>query len=94
VGLTRSLARELGPFHINVNAVAPGFIETRLTKAKQEGEDLGIPEQIRQMALMMIALGYYGQPEDVAAAHQFLASPEADYISGVVLPVAGALLGA
>jgi len=93
VGLTRTLARELGPFQINVNAVAPGFIETRLTQAKQEGEDLGIPEQIRQMALMMIGLGYYGQPEDVARAHLFLASPEADYISGAVLPVAGALLG-
>jgi 3-oxoacyl-[acyl-carrier protein] reductase len=93
VGLTRTLARELGPFHINVNAVAPGFIETRLTQAKQEGEDLGIPEQVRQMALMMISLGYYGQPEDVADAHLFLASPQADYISGAVLPVAGALLG-
>ncbi len=93
VGLTRTLARELGPFQINVNAVAPGFIETRLTQAKQEGEDLGIPEQIRQMALMMIGLGYYGQPEDVARAHLFLASAEADYISGAVLPVAGALLG-
>jgi len=94
VGLTRTLARELGPFHINVNALAPGFIETRLTQSKQEGEDLGIPEQVRQMALMMISLGYYGRPEDVANAHLFLASPEADYISGAVLPVAGALLGA
>ena len=94
VGLTRTLARELGPFNINVNAVAPGFIETRLTQAKQEGEDIGIPEQVRQVALMMIGLGRYGQPEDVAAAHLFLASPEADYISGAVLPVAGALLGA
>ena len=84
VGLTRTLARELGPFHINVNAVAPGFIETRLTAAKQEGEDVGIPEQIRQMALMLIALGRYGQPEDVANAHLFLASAEADYISGAL----------
>src|SRR5207248_10959805 len=93
VGLTRTLARELGPFRINVNAVAPGFIETRLTQAKQEGEDLGIPEQVRQMALMMIALGRYGQPEDVAGAHLFLASPDADYVSGVILPVAGGQLG-
>jgi len=93
VGLTRTLARELGPFHINVNAVAPGFIETRLTAAKGEGEDVGVPEQIRQMALMLIALGRYGQPEDVANAHVFLASPEADFISGVILPVAGAQLG-
>lgn len=92
--LTRTLARELGPFQINVNAVAPGFIETRLTQAKQEGEDLGVPEQIRQMALMLIALGRYGQPEDVANAHLFLASSEADYISGVILPVAGGQLGA
>ena len=93
VGLTRSLARELGPFHINVNAVAPGFIETRLTQAKQEGQDLGIPEQVRQMALMIIALGYYGQPDDVASVHAFLASEDADYVSGVILPVAGGQLG-
>ena len=94
ISLTRTLARELGSFHINVNAVAPGFIETRLTAAKQEGEDLGVPEQNRQMAVLLIALGYYGQPEDVAKAHLFLASEEADYISGVVLPVSGGMLGA
>jgi len=94
VALTRTLARELGPFQINVNAVAPGFIETRLTQAKQEEDDLGVPEQIRQMALMLIALGRYGRPDDVANAHLFLASSEADYVSGVVLPVAGGQLGA
>ncbi len=94
VALTKTLARELGPFRINVNAVAPGFIETRLTAAKQEGEDIGIPEQVRQLALMLIALGRYGEPEDVANAHLFLASEEADYISGVVLPVAGGQMGA
>jgi 3-oxoacyl-[acyl-carrier protein] reductase len=92
--LTKTLARELGPFRINVNCVAPGFIDTRLTAAKQEGEDIGIPEQIRQMALMLIALGRYGQPEDVANAHLFLASEEADFVSGVVLPVSGGQLGA
>ena len=94
VALTKTLARELGPFRINVNAVAPGFIETRLTAAKQEGEDIGIPDQVRAMALMLIALGRYGEPEDVANAHVFLASEEADFISGVVLPVAGGQLGA
>jgi len=93
VALTKTLARELGPFHVNVNAVAPGFIETRLTAAKQEGQDIGTPEQVRALGLMLIALGYYGQPEDVANAHLFLASQEADYVSGVVLPVAGAQLG-
>jgi len=94
IALTRTLARELGPFHINVNAVAPGFIQTRLTASKQEGEDIGVPEQNRQMALLTIALGYYGEPEDVAGAHLFLVSEDADYISGVVLPVSGAMLGA
>jgi 3-oxoacyl-[acyl-carrier protein] reductase len=89
IGLTRTLARELGPFHINVNAVAPGFIETRLTKAKGEGEDIGIPDQVRQ-----IALGYYGQPEDVANVHAFLASSESDYVSGAIIPVTGGQLGA
>jgi 3-oxoacyl-[acyl-carrier protein] reductase len=74
--------------------VAPGFIETRLTQAKQEGHDIGIPESIRSMALMLIGLGRYGEPEDVANAHLFLASHEADYVSGVILPVAGAQLGA
>jgi 3-oxoacyl-[acyl-carrier protein] reductase len=92
--LTRTLARELGPFRINVNCVAPGFIETRLTAAKQEGQDIGVPEQVRQMALMLIALQRYGQPEDVANAHLFLASEEADFISGVILPVSGGQLGA
>jgi len=93
VGLMRTLARELGPFWINVNAVAPGFIETRLTASKEAGADLGVPEATRQMALMVIGLGYYGQPEDVAKVHLFLASPDSDYVSGVVLPVSGALLG-
>jgi 3-oxoacyl-[acyl-carrier protein] reductase len=94
LALTKTLARELGPFRINVNAVAPGFIETRLTARKQEGEEIGVPEQIRQMALMLIALGRYGEPEDVANAHLFLASEEADFITGVVLPVSGGQLGA
>ncbi|HYH28125.1 MAG TPA: SDR family NAD(P)-dependent oxidoreductase [Actinomycetota bacterium] len=94
VALTKTLARELGPFRINVNAVAPGFIETRLTAAKQEGDELGTPEQVRALGLMLIALGRYGQPEDVANAHLFLASSEADFISGVVLPISGGQLGA
>jgi 3-oxoacyl-[acyl-carrier protein] reductase len=94
IGLTRTLSAELGPFHINVNAVAPGFIETRLTAAKEQSTDpdLGIPEGIRNLALMMIPLGYYGQPEDVAKAHLYLVSPDSDYISGQTLVVAGGLL--
>jgi 3-oxoacyl-[acyl-carrier protein] reductase len=93
IGLTRTLARELGPFHINVNAVAQGFIETRLTQAKGEGDDYGIPQNIRAMALMLIGLGYYGQPEDVANVHLFLASTDSDYVSGTIIPVTGAQLG-
>jgi 3-oxoacyl-[acyl-carrier protein] reductase len=94
MGLTRTLSRELGPFKINVNCVAPGFIQTRLTDSKQEGSDIGVPEPIRQMALAIIALGRYGQPEDVANAHLYLASNEADFITGVIIPVAGGQLGA
>ena len=93
IGLTRTLSVELGPFHINVNAVAPGFIETRLTAAKEQSADpdLGIPEGIRNLGLMMIPLGYAGQPEDVAKAHLFLASADADYVTGDTLVVAGGL---
>ncbi len=94
IGLTRTLARELGPFHINVNAVAPGLIETRLTAPRGEGDELGVPEHLRQIALMVTALGRFGQPEDVANAHLFLVSDEADYITGAVLPVTGGQLGA
>ena len=93
IGLTRTLARELGPFHINVNAVAPGFIETRLTAPKAKGDEFGMPEEFRQMALMVIALGRFGRPEDVAEAHLFLASSEADYVTGAILPVTGGQLG-
>jgi 3-oxoacyl-[acyl-carrier protein] reductase len=94
ISLTKTLARELGPFSINVNAIAPGFVETRLTQAKKEGEELGIPDATRNMALMLIALGRYGKPEDIANAHLFLASAESDFVSGVTLPVTGGQMGA
>lgn len=94
VGLSRTLAAELGRFHINSNAVAPGFIETRLTQSKEQSDDpnLGIPESMRGMALLMIPLGYYGQPEDVAKSHVFLASSDSDYVTGQVLVVGGGLV--
>lgn len=94
IGLTKTLARELGPFRINVNAVAPGFVETRLTAAKESGGELGIPEQMRQAAIGMIAVGRAGQPEDLANAHLFLVSSESDFISGVTIPVTGGQFGA
>jgi 3-oxoacyl-[acyl-carrier protein] reductase len=94
IGLTRSLCVETGPFHINVNAIAPGFIETRLTAPKEESADpnLGIPEGLRNLALMMIPLGYAGVPEDVAKAHLFLASSDSDYVAGHVLVVGGGIV--
>lgn len=93
IALTKTLATELGPFHINVNAVAPGFVETRLTAAKSEADPLGIPEQIRQSLRQLIALGRFGQPEDVANVHAFLAGPDSDFVSGVTLPVTGGQFG-
>lgn len=93
ISTTKTLARELGPFGINVNAVAPGFIETRLTAVKESGDDVGIPEQLRQKSLAMIALGRFGQPEDIAAVHAFLVSPDADFVSGVTIPVTGGQFG-
>lgn len=93
VGLTRTLARELGSLGVNVNAVAPGFIDTRLTAPQPAGGGLGQPEPVRQMTKAMTALGRHGTPEDVAAVHLFLASSDADFVSGITLPVAGGLLG-
>jgi 3-oxoacyl-[acyl-carrier protein] reductase len=93
IATTRTLAIELGPFWINVNAVAPGFVETRLTQVKGQGDVHGIPEANRNMALMMIPMGRAGQPEDIAAVHAFLASSDSDFVSGVTIPVAGGQLG-
>jgi len=93
ISTTKTLARELGPFHINVNAVAPGFVETRLTQAKGEDDVYGIPEETRNMARMMIALGRLGRPEDIAATTAFLCSSDSDFISGVTIPVTGGQIG-
>lgn len=94
IATTRTLALELGPFGINVNAVAPGFVETRLTQNKDEGDGTyGIPEASRQLMKALIAIGRYGQPEDIAAVHAFLAGPDSDFVSGITIPVAGGQLG-
>ncbi len=98
VGLTKTLAKEWGQFKINVNAVAFGYIETRLTASKDEantieigGEkvQLGIPDQIRGMASMLIPLGRPGTPQEAAGGVFFLCSPWADYVHGQVLNVTG-----
>jgi 3-oxoacyl-[acyl-carrier protein] reductase len=93
VSTTKTLARELGPFWINVNAVAPGFVQTRLTAPKTEGGPLGIPEQMRQASLALIALGRFGEPADIAGVHAFLVSPDSDFVTGVTIPVTGGQLG-
>ncbi len=98
VGLTKTLAKEWGQFKINVNAVAFGYIETRLTASKEEsntmeigGEkvQLGIPDQLRGMASMLIPLGRPGTPEEAAGGVFFLCSPWANYVSGQVLNITG-----
>ncbi|HEX5308427.1 MAG TPA: SDR family oxidoreductase [Solirubrobacteraceae bacterium] len=98
VGLTKTLAKEWGQFKVNCNAVAFGFIDTRLTQAKVDentmeigGEkvQLGIPEQMRQMASMLIPLGRPGSPEEAAGGVFFLCSPWSNYVHGQVLNVTG-----
>ena len=102
VGLTKTVAKEWGQFKVNVNAVAFGFIDTRLTQAKVDentmeihGEtiQLGIPEQMRQMAPMMIPLGRSAAPEEAAGGIFFLCSPWSNYVHGQTLHVTGGVFG-
>jgi 3-oxoacyl-[acyl-carrier protein] reductase len=102
VGLTKTLAKEWGQFKINVNAVAFGFVETRLTAAKEAGNvmtkdgeeiQLGIPEQMRQMAPMMIPIGRGASPQEAAGPVFFLCSPWANFVHGQVLNVTGGQFG-
>ena len=83
IGLTKSLARELGPRNICVNAVAPGFIVTDMTQS--------LPEEIREQIKEQIPLAKAGTPEDVGAVVAFLATEEAAYITGQVIHVNGGL---
>ncbi len=102
VGLTKTVAKEWGQFKVNVNAVAFGFIDTRLTQAKvdentmeKDGESiqLGIPEQLRAMAAMMIPLGRAATPEEAAGGIFFLCSPWSNYVHGQTLHVTGGMFG-
>jgi len=83
VGMAKSLARELGSRNITVNCVAPGFIDTDMTRA--------LPDEQRSALLAQIPLGRLGRPEDVAGAVAYLASPAAAYVTGAVLHVNGGM---
>jgi 3-oxoacyl-[acyl-carrier protein] reductase len=98
VGLTKTLAREWGPFRVNVNAVAFGFVDTRLTASAEEagtierdGHEirLGIPPQMRELASTIIPLGRPATPEEAAGAIFFLCSPWSNFVHGQVLTVNG-----
>lgn len=82
-GITKSLAKELGSRDITVNAIAPGFIATEMTQ--------GLDQSWQDLIKKQIALGRFGQPEEVAGVVSFLAGPDASYISGQVIRVDGAL---
>jgi 3-oxoacyl-[acyl-carrier protein] reductase len=98
VGLTKTLAKEWGQFKVNVNAVAFGYIETRLTASKDDanvteirGEkvQLGIPDQMRGMAAMLIPIGRAGTPQEAAGGVFFLCSPWSNFVHGQVLNITG-----
>ncbi|GHF03701.1 beta-ketoacyl-ACP reductase [Streptomyces spiralis] len=83
VGFARSLARELGSRNITFNVVAPGFVDTDMTRA--------LSDEQREAIMAQVPLGRYAQPEEIAAAVRFLASDDASYITGAVIPVDGGL---
>ncbi len=84
VGFSKSLAREVGSRNITVNCVAPGFIDTDMTRA--------MPEAAREGLLAHVPLGRFGRPEEVAAAVVFLASEAAGYVTGSTIHVNGGML--
>ena len=83
IGLTKTMARELGSRGITVNAIAPGFVDTEMTEV--------LSEDLNESACMQIILGRFGKPEDIANVAVFLASDKADYITGQVISVDGGM---
>jgi 3-oxoacyl-[acyl-carrier protein] reductase len=83
VGLARSIARELGSRNITANVIAPGFVDTDMTRA--------LPQERRDDIVRQVPLGRYAEPAEVASAVSFLASDGAAYITGAVIPVDGGL---
>lgn len=83
IGLTKTMARELGSRGITVNAIAPGFVDTEMTEI--------LSEELKENACKQIILGHFGKPEDIANTAVFLASDKADYITGQVISVDGGM---
>lgn len=83
IGFTKSISKEVGRFNVRVNAVAPGFIETKMAEA--------IPEELKVMVKKLTSLGRFGKPEEVAATVAFLASDEASFITGEIINIDGGL---
>ncbi|MEM3271100.1 MAG: SDR family oxidoreductase, partial [Metallosphaera sp.] len=83
IGFTKTLSKELGRYNITVNAIAPGFIDTPMTRS--------VPEKVREKFLQRLSIPRVGTPEDVAGLVVFLASDEASYITGEVIGVTGGL---
>jgi 3-oxoacyl-[acyl-carrier protein] reductase len=102
VGLTKTVAKEWGGLKVNVNAVAFGYVDTRMTAPREEAESfdadgeqvkLGVPAQMLEMALPQVPIGRKASPEEAAAPIVFLCSPGSNYIMGQVLTVGGGLAG-
>ncbi len=102
IALTKALAKEWGPLRINVNAVAPGFIDTRLTSTSDDAGEisvagdthvLGIRPEVRDLAVATNPMGRVGTVDEVASAAAWLASPASDYVNGHVLTVSGGQIG-
>jgi 3-oxoacyl-[acyl-carrier protein] reductase len=96
IGLTKTVAKEWGPFRINCNAVAFGVIDTRLTQPKERGEEvkghkIGIPSPMRAIMEQMIPLGRAGTPQEAAYGILYLVSPWSDYVNGEVLKLDGGM---
>ena len=83
LGLTKALAKEVGSRNITVNAIAPGFIETRLT--------VNLPQELKDFSIKLTPMGRFGKPEDIANAAAFLAAEESSFITGATLQVDGGM---